>query len=109
MDWQPPTNNDFFLASQFWIAGEMYTRRTDLIGFVNGIPLIFIELKASRERVELPTKTTSATTEKKSPNCSGTTASSCSPALPEICEPHYPTQPLSASRVLPYSCGFGRF
>ena len=30
----------------------MYTRRTDLLGFVNGIPLIFIELKASRERVE---------------------------------------------------------
>ena len=52
IDWQTPTNNDFFLASQFWIAGEMYTRRTDLIGFINGIPLIFIELKASRERVE---------------------------------------------------------
>lgn len=52
IDWQTPTNNDFFLASQFWITGEMYTRRTDLIGFVNGIPLIFIELKASRERVE---------------------------------------------------------
>lgn len=52
IDWQTPTNNDFFLASQFWIAGEMYTRRTDLISFVNGIPLIFIELKASRERVE---------------------------------------------------------
>jgi len=30
----------------------MYTRRPDLLGFVNGIPLIFIELKASRERVE---------------------------------------------------------
>ena len=52
IDWQTATNNDFFLASQFWITGEMYTRRTDLIGFVNGIPLIFIELKASRERVE---------------------------------------------------------
>jgi type I restriction enzyme R subunit len=52
IDWQTPTNNDFFLASQFWITGEMYTRRTDLIGFVNGIPLIFIELKASSERVE---------------------------------------------------------
>jgi type I restriction enzyme, R subunit len=52
IDWQTPTNNDFFLASQLWIAGEMYTRRTDLIGFINGIPLIFIELKASRERVE---------------------------------------------------------
>ena len=53
IDWKNPTNNDFFLASQFWITGEMYTRRTDLIGFINGIPLIFIELKASRERVEL--------------------------------------------------------
>ncbi|HAG80096.1 MAG TPA: DEAD/DEAH box helicase, partial [Cyanobacteria bacterium UBA12227] len=30
----------------------MYTRRTDLIGFVNGIPLLFIELKASNQRVE---------------------------------------------------------
>jgi type I site-specific restriction-modification system R (restriction) subunit len=27
IDWQTPTNNDFFLASQLWIAGEMYTRR----------------------------------------------------------------------------------
>ncbi|WP_449420562.1 type I restriction endonuclease subunit R [Phormidium nigroviride] len=53
IDWKNPTNNDFFLASQFWITGEIYTRRTDLIGFINGIPLIFIELKASRERVEL--------------------------------------------------------
>ncbi|WP_449416096.1 type I restriction endonuclease subunit R [Phormidium nigroviride] len=53
IDWKNPTNNDFFLASQFWITGEMYARRTDLIGFINGIPLIFIELKASRERVEL--------------------------------------------------------
>jgi type I restriction enzyme R subunit len=52
IDWQTPTNNDFFLASQLSIVGEMYTRRTDLIGFINGIPLIFIELKASRERVE---------------------------------------------------------
>lgn len=53
IDWKNPTNNDFFLASQFWITGELYTRRPDLIGFINGIPLIFIELKASRESVEL--------------------------------------------------------
>jgi type I restriction enzyme R subunit len=52
IDWQTPTNNDFFLASQLSIVGEMYTRRPDLLGFINGIPLIFIELKASRERVE---------------------------------------------------------
>jgi type I restriction enzyme R subunit len=28
-----------------WITGETYTRRPDLIGFINGIPMIFIELK----------------------------------------------------------------
>lgn len=48
IDWERPENNDFFLASQFWITGDMYKRRTDLIGFVNGLPLIFIELKKLR-------------------------------------------------------------
>ena len=47
-----PTNNDFFLASQFWISGEMYRKRADLVGFVNGLPLIFIELKTAHKRVE---------------------------------------------------------
>lgn len=47
IDWQNPTNNDFFLASQFWVSGEIYKRRADLVGFVNGIPLLFIELKAA--------------------------------------------------------------
>ncbi|HEX6190234.1 MAG TPA: type I restriction endonuclease subunit R, partial [Pyrinomonadaceae bacterium] len=48
IDWDTPANNDFFLASQFWITGEMYRRRADLIGFVNGLPLVFIELKKLR-------------------------------------------------------------
>lgn len=52
IDWEHPEKNDFFLASQFWITGEMYTRRADLIGFVNGIPLVFVELKASHKRIE---------------------------------------------------------
>lgn len=52
IDWNNPQNNDFFLASQFWITGEMYTRRADLIGFVNGIPLVFIELKAAYKKIE---------------------------------------------------------
>ncbi len=30
----------------------MYTRRADLIGFVNGLPLVFLELKASHRRLE---------------------------------------------------------
>ena len=46
IDWDNPDNNDFFLASQLWVAGDMYRRRCDLVGFVNGIPLVFIELKA---------------------------------------------------------------
>jgi type I restriction enzyme, R subunit len=49
IDWIEPGNNDFFLASQFWISGEYGKKRADLVGFVNGIPLVFIELKASHK------------------------------------------------------------
>jgi type I restriction enzyme R subunit len=52
IDWNNPQNNDFFLASQFWISGEMYKRRVDLLGFVNGLPLVLIELKATHKRLE---------------------------------------------------------
>ncbi|MBC7160799.1 MAG: type I restriction endonuclease subunit R [Immundisolibacter sp.] len=45
IDWATPANNQFFLASQMWVAGDMYRRRCDLLGFVNGLPLVFIELK----------------------------------------------------------------
>ena len=45
IDWATPANNEFFLASQMWVAGDMYRRRCDLLGFVNGLPLVFIELK----------------------------------------------------------------
>ena len=51
IDWETPENNDFFLASQFWITGEMYTRRPDAIGFVNGLPLVLIEFKRIDEHV----------------------------------------------------------
>ena len=52
IDWDDPKNNDFLLCSQFWVTGEMYTRRADLVGFVNGLPLVFIELKAAHRRLE---------------------------------------------------------
>lgn len=52
IDFSEPVKNDFFLASQFWITGQMYKRRADLVGFVNGLPLIFIELKASHKKLE---------------------------------------------------------
>ncbi|MBI5663511.1 MAG: type I restriction endonuclease subunit R [Nitrospirae bacterium] len=52
IEFDNPDRNDFFLASQFWITGEMYKRRADLVGFVNGLPLIFIELKAVHKKLE---------------------------------------------------------
>ncbi|WP_296456839.1 type I restriction endonuclease subunit R [Rubinisphaera sp.] len=52
IDWKHPENNDFFLASQFWVSGDIYKRRTDLVGFVNGLPLVFIELKKSHGKIE---------------------------------------------------------
>src|SRR3972149_10946894 len=33
IDFDNPENNDFFLASQFWVTGDMYKRRADLVGF----------------------------------------------------------------------------
>ncbi len=53
IDWINPSNNAFFLAQQFWITGDIYTRRADLVGFVNGLPLVFIELKASHRKLEV--------------------------------------------------------
>lgn len=51
IDWQNPENNDFLLCSQMSITGEIETRRPDMLGFVNGLPLVFIELKASHNRL----------------------------------------------------------
>jgi type I restriction enzyme, R subunit len=52
IDWNNPHKNEFFLASQFWVASEFYTRRCDLVGFVNGIPLLLMELKATHKHVK---------------------------------------------------------
>jgi len=45
VDWDDPTANDFVLVSQMTIVGQLYTCRPDLIGFVNGMPWVVIELK----------------------------------------------------------------
>ena len=52
VDWDEPENNDFLLVSQLWIHSDLYHRRADLVGFVNGIPLVFIELKASHHNLK---------------------------------------------------------
>lgn len=40
-----PEKNHFLAVKELKIHGELYRRRTDIVGFVNGIPLLFIELK----------------------------------------------------------------
>jgi len=45
VDWDDPTANEFLLVSQMTIVGQLYTCRPDLIGFVNGLPWVVIELK----------------------------------------------------------------
>jgi type I restriction enzyme, R subunit len=52
IDWSNPGNNDFLIANQVWFAGDLYTRRADLIGFVNGLPLLFLELKGLHRSME---------------------------------------------------------
>ena len=45
VDWEAPANNDFLLVSQLTVTGPLYTCRPDLVGFVNGLPWVVIELK----------------------------------------------------------------
>jgi type I restriction enzyme R subunit len=52
IDWDTPTNNHFLLVNQLWVTGDVYKRRPDLVGFINGLPLVVAEFKAVTERVE---------------------------------------------------------
>ena len=52
LDFNKPDNNEFLLIRQFKISGEHYNCMADLILFVNGLPLVFIELKAADKHIE---------------------------------------------------------
>jgi type I restriction enzyme R subunit len=45
VDWETPTKNDWVAVNQFSIKGARHTRRPDIILFVNGLPLVLLELK----------------------------------------------------------------
>jgi type I restriction enzyme, R subunit len=51
IDFENTKNNDFLVISQLYIQGSL-RQRPDLIVFVNGLPLIFIELKNSNVPVK---------------------------------------------------------
>ena len=52
VDFERPENNTFTAVSQMWIQGRMYWHRPDVLVFVNGLPMVFIELKNSIVKVE---------------------------------------------------------
>lgn len=52
IDWKNPENNSFLMVNQFWITGQVYKRRADIVGFINGIPLVFMELKSAHKHIE---------------------------------------------------------
>ncbi len=45
IDFQNPAENRFLAVKEMKIHGDLYRRRTDIVGFVNGLPLLFVELK----------------------------------------------------------------
>lgn len=52
IDFQNPDNNYFLAIKELKIYGDLYRRRTDIVGFVNGIPLLFVELKKNTVDVQ---------------------------------------------------------
>lgn len=45
IDFDDPEKNDFLCVRELWVRGDLYRRRADIVGFVNGLPLLFMELK----------------------------------------------------------------
>jgi len=45
VDWDRPAENDWLAVNQFNVKGDLYNCWPDLVGFVNGLPLVVIEFK----------------------------------------------------------------
>ncbi|ANV85768.1 restriction endonuclease subunit R (plasmid) [Picosynechococcus sp. PCC 7003] len=50
IDWEHPENNEFLAINQFTIIEDNHNRRPDIILFVNGLPLVVIELKNAADQ-----------------------------------------------------------
>lgn len=51
LDFNAPDHNRYLAVTQLWIKGERGFRRPDVLLYVNGIPLVFIELKNSNVKL----------------------------------------------------------
>ena len=45
IDFASPDKNEFLCVRELQVHGALYRRRADIVGYVNGIPLLFMELK----------------------------------------------------------------
>lgn len=52
INFEKGADNDFLCVRELKVYGSLYRRRADIVGFVNGIPLLFIELKNHNVEVE---------------------------------------------------------
>lgn len=51
-DPSPSGKNEFLAVSQLWIRGDIGFRRPDILLYINGLPLVFIELKNSNIKLK---------------------------------------------------------
>jgi type I restriction enzyme, R subunit len=63
IDWREPEQNTFTVVSHLWINGKLGKRCLDLVGFVNGLPFILLEiaegeLRHTFDRIDQDYKTT---------------------------------------------------
>jgi len=52
-DFSERANNDFLCVRELWVRGDLYRRRADIVGFVNGLPLLFIECKNIHKNLKI--------------------------------------------------------
>ncbi len=45
IDWDDPSQNEWIAVNQFAIKGPNHSRRPDILLFINGLPIVLIELK----------------------------------------------------------------
>ena len=52
VDFDDPKKNRFLVVRELWVRGNTYRRRPDVLCFINGLPLVFVELKRYDQHID---------------------------------------------------------